>query len=332
MWNFLVIFAAFSIFQAASTLVTGPQIMPIGGGGFVTGLSIECDQGVASCNNSGTVTKLARVDVWGLYLFNRTAICGNNNQTGCWQNILTFSSMPSAAVTSACNGGALGNGGGGPYEVAIAPSNTNHFYMIYNGSVFSSTNRGAPWNACTKTGGPSFLTNSNDASRTMGNFMAVDPANESNLLVGTPANGVFFSTNGCANFTLVTAITDSSAAGSGYGNALVAFDFSTISGGAAQRACATSYGNGIWCTTTGLGGTWNELNSANMPTTFYHMIIDAAGNLYVCDNTTGGGGKLWKYTGSWAQVSSGVIAGNAESIAVDPNNTNHITVMNVSSP
>ena len=60
--------AAFGIFQLASNIGAGWQIMPIGGGGFVTGLAIECDQGVASCNNSGTVTKLARVDVWGAYL------------------------------------------------------------------------------------------------------------------------------------------------------------------------------------------------------------------------------------------------------------------------
>lgn len=318
----LTVPASAQIVQFSGASVAGWQVLRIGGGGFITGIDIECDQGESQCNGSGTATTVVRADVYGAYWFNPNATpCGNTPLSGCWQQIVTTNSMPAANVDD--------GGGNGVYEIAIAPSNTSHFYMMYDGIMFTSANKGSTWAAC--AGWTPVTANANDNSRTMGRFMAIDPGNESYLLVGTPAGGVFYSTNGCSTFTHIAAIPNSSATSNGYGNALVAFDPSTTSGGSTSRACASSYGHGVYCTTTGLSGTWAQLSST--PTTHWHMAIDASGNLFLVDNSQGGGGELHEYTGgSWSQVSSGTIGNDAESIAISPANANYIDVMSRGSP
>lgn len=338
-----ILFLFFSLASADAQLGTlpysGAQVLqgwstqPIGGGGFVTNINIACDQGLTSCNNSGTATRVSRNDTYGAHYFNPNVSCGNTPLPGgCWQQIVTANSMPTASVTAATSNA----GGTGSYEIVVAPSNTQHFYMLYgDGNLYTSLNRGVSWSLC--AGWTQITASAGDGSRGMGNFMAVDPANENNLIVGTPAGGIFISSNGCSTMTHNATVPNSSAASGGYGNSLVAFDQSTISGGSTPRACATSYSNGIWCSSSGGGGitgTWTELNSTGMPTTFWHMIIDPNGIIYVCDNSsTAGGGNLNEYTGgAWSKPGSGTIGTDCESVAVDPNNTNHVYVMSRNNP
>jgi hypothetical protein len=299
---------------------TGSFTLALGGGGYETNIDIACDQGISSCNNSGTVTMVERNDTYGAHWFNPNATpCGNTPLAGCWQQIVTSNSMPGSAIGA--------DGGVGSYEIVVAPSNTQHFYLYYNSVVYTTTNRGTNWTAC--AGWSAVAADPAGANRGMGNFMAVDPADETRLLVGTPNSGVFYSTDGCATFTHISAIANSSTGN----NALVAFDFNSISGGSTPRACATSYGTGIYCTTTGLAGTWALINSTGMPTTFWRMTFDRSGNLFVVDNTGGGGGKLNSYISStWAQVSSGVVGSDAQSVTIDSNNASHLYAISRNNP
>jgi hypothetical protein len=70
-----------------------------------------------------------RNDTYGAYLFDRN--------TSTWNQIVTHDSMPAAD--------GLQGFGQGVYELKIGPSNTSHFYMHFNGHVFSTLNEGATW-------------------------------------------------------------------------------------------------------------------------------------------------------------------------------------------
>ena len=113
--------------------------LKIGAGGFIHDIDIQCDQGVGQCKNSGTTTKVVRTDTYGAYWFNPNAAdCGNTAALGCWQQLITAKSYPDSLFPS-------GGSGLGAYEIRIAPSNTQHFYMYGpNGYVYSTINRARP--------------------------------------------------------------------------------------------------------------------------------------------------------------------------------------------
>ena len=84
-------------------------------------------------------------------------------------------------------------------------------YMMYEGYVFQSTNKGTTW---TETSFAPVTENPNDAYRMDGQKMAVDPENPNVVYVGTPQNGLFVTTNGGTTWQSVSAVpvslTDSS--------------------------------------------------------------------------------------------------------------------------
>jgi len=67
----------------------------------------------------------------------------------------------------------------GVYEIRIAPSNSNIFYMEYLGYVYRSTDKGATW---TKTNFAHVAEDAGDTNRMDGQKMAVDPNNPKHSL------------------------------------------------------------------------------------------------------------------------------------------------------
>ncbi|MDE2375117.1 MAG: hypothetical protein KGL96_12885, partial [Hyphomicrobiales bacterium] len=98
------------------------QTLPVGAGGFVTGMDIAPDD-----------TMVVRTDSYGAYLWNGTQ----------WQQLVTATSMPAAFIPT--NSVGASNAGTGVYEIQIAPSNSNILYMMYDGYVFKSSNKGTTW-------------------------------------------------------------------------------------------------------------------------------------------------------------------------------------------
>ena len=125
-------------------------------------------------------TMVARTDTYGAYLWNGTE----------WVQLVTSTSMPAAFVAANVDSG---NTGQGVYEIQIADSNTQIFYMMYDGYVFKSTNQGTTW---TQTSFAQVSANPNDTFAQYGQKMAVDPNNPNIVYVGTPLNGLFVTTNG----------------------------------------------------------------------------------------------------------------------------------------
>ena len=288
----------------------------IGAGGQITGIDIQCDQGVGACNKNGTTTKAIRTDTGGGYIYNSNAANpGNAGGTGVWQQVVTTSSVPSAnyglAIAETANGA-------GVFEIRIAPSNTSVLYMVFNGYVLVTTNKGATWTdtrfSHITAGGNNTLT------KFMGPFIAIDPANADVVIFGTPSNGLWYTTNGTrvggAAWTQISS--GSVAAANGGGAYLVAFDpTSPVTDGKTQGIFVSSYGKGIYHATAGLSGSWTL--TGNGPTTHHHMVVASDGVVWFTDGS-GGPNGLWTYnSGTWSHNS--VSNGDGWwTVAVDPNN------------
>lgn len=298
-------------------LAVGNFVLPIGAGGAITNTDIAPDG-----------TKVMRTDTYGGYIWNATAVCFG--VTGCWQQLFTTLSIPTADWTGT-------DYGAGVYEIRIAYSNTNIGYAYFNGFVYKTTNlkcTDGSNNSCatwTKTTFAQAAANANEnTTKAMGPFMAVDPVNPNIAYVGTPTSGLRYTTDGGATWTpistatIAAGTTGSGALGQGGGN-IIAFD--SFSSGCtvpvssvSQCIVVGSYGTGFYRTTNGgqSGGNWALTSGGTgTPTTFQHLIVDIFGQAWVVDNVqTGGGANLHKYAGgTWSKPLTG--AGLA-AVAVDP--------------
>lgn len=318
-WNFLMLRVLIFTFGSVCTLLfTIPvrsnlaplwSTVKIGGGGFISGMDIQCDQGFGQCAGRGTATKVARTDTYGAYWFNPNKVgCGNSFSSGCWQQIVTITSMPRTAggtlpvartfpldqpkVHPQATADAGVGFAQGVYEIVIAPSNTAHFWMIFNGYVYSSTDKGTSWIRCSLPQDKS--ANANDDYRVMNKKMAVDPANENAVFVTTPSAGVSYTTTGCrGNWTTIPH--SSIAPASGGAGYLVAFDPTTPDDGKTLGVYVSSYGNGVYHTTNYTSGVWKL--TTRTPETHQNMIVDATGNVWLIDSSNGPCGALYEYTG-----------------------------------
>lgn len=302
--------AQWGVFQASST-INAWQTLKVGGGGWVRGIDIKCDQGVGMCNNSGTTSKIARGDGYGLYKWISGGKCTINVAAPCWQQLVSSISLPSGDPTNAP--GVCLNNGCNTWDARLAPSNTQIIYMMLDGYVYVSANQGVTWSATT------FTHDTTSSPNTNGQFdpkIAIDPANANIAVVCTAANGCFSTSNGGSSWIAVTGLTNSSTV------MLVAFDpTSTVTGGATQGIYIASYGHGIYHTTGGVSGSWTSVASA--PSTQVHILVDTNGTLWAVDDASGGnGGNVWKYASSaWTEVLGSECCA---SVAVNPNNANDV--------
>jgi hypothetical protein len=177
--------------------------LPIGAGGFVTGISISQDNHV-----------VVRTDTYGAYLWNPN-VAAPNGTMGTWQQLCSSTSMPSNFTIM---GNAVGSGTG-VWEIQIGWSD-NTLYMVWsdvvdtyplNQAVYKSTNLGQTW---TKTGFTAINfqidlggddAGGTDAVKTWGPKLSIDPTNSNNVCVGTGANGIWSTTNGGTTWSPVSA-------------------------------------------------------------------------------------------------------------------------------
>lgn len=261
----------FGFFSFAGAQPSGTfSTLQIGGGGFVSGLDMQPDG-----------TALARTDTYGGYLLNRT--------TGLWQQLVTRQSMPSPD-----NGiDTILIHQGGAYELVAAPSNTSTLYMLFNGYVFKSTNKGATWTRTTFA--QDLNTNTQDGGRLAGKYIAVDPSNENIVYVGTPTK-LSVSSDGGATWAAVTGAGVPVPTTTTNGGVMIAFDTTSLHpGNVTQTIYAASPGNGVYVTTNG-GTSW-ALTAGTNPTTFQKLVCDQAGTVWVVN----GSGTLNRFiSGAWS--------------------------------
>ena len=265
------------------------QPINIGAGGYLTGMDIAPDD-----------TMVVRTDTYGAYLWNGAQ----------WQQLVTASSMPTGFVAPGNNQGV--------YEIQIAPSNSNIMYMMYEGDVLKSTNKGATW---TETSFAQVAANPNDFYRMDGQKMAVDPDNPNIVYVGTPQNGLFVTTDGGSTWNSVSAVPGSLPDSHGGYQGITGIEFDPEN---PNIVFAASNGNGVYETTNG-GATWSKLNGG--PSNVEYAAISSTGVYYaVGDNYS----DVWSYAnGAWTKVLANVGYGPIHTIAVDPFNPNEIVAAGI---
>lgn len=261
------------------------QQLKVGAGGFVRGLAIAPDG-----------TTVARTDTNGGYLWNGSS----------WVQLVNSSSMPAALI--AANPVGFGQG---VYELQVAASNTSIMYMLFDGYVFRSTNKGTSWTQ-TAFSQDTAGTNPNDGYAQYGEKMAVDPNNPNIVYVGTEDRGLSVTTNGGASWSAVSGVRTGTTAGI---TGILFFPGSSVVGGATQVIYACSNSNGVYVSTNG-GSSWTLTSGG--PTTVNNAAIDKSGNYYAAS-----GQGLWKYSGGrWTELITD--NNNIQAVAINPFNQNEV--------
>jgi photosystem II stability/assembly factor-like uncharacterized protein len=258
----------------------------IGAGGWLTGIDISADG----------ATKVVRTDTYGAYLWDG----------GQWRQLVTSTSMPAEDVSPERNAGV--------WEVRVAPGNATRLYMSYRGYVYRSNDRGARW---ARTAFARVETDANDDYRTFGQKMAVDPANADVVYAGTPAKGLFVTTDGGTSWQSVAAVPPGSRAGV---SGIVVDPSSGTAGGRTRKVYASSFGNGVWRSTDG-GASFSRLSGG--PRTVDHAVVAADGALYVT-SSDGSPNGVWRLTGDDWQNVTPPQRQYWHTVAVDPQNPSRI--------
>ena len=238
---------------------------------------------IASCAMPVADKMVIRTDTYGAYIWNGTQ----------WQQLVTATSMPAAFVNLGVNQGV--------YEIQVASSNTNIMYMMYDGYVFKSTNKGTTW---TQTSFAQVTEDPNEVPwKLNGQKMAIDPNNPNVVYVGTPQNGMFVTTDGGTTWQKVSALpvglSDGSGLYPGFAGILFAPNSGTT-GGKTTTIFASSFGNGVY-ESTNAGATWTKLSGG--PTDVEYAAIAPNGTYYAIGNNYA---SLWRYSnGVWTDVLDG---------------------------
>src|SRR5208283_5061511 len=242
------------------------KTLPVGGGGYVRNLIVAADG-----------TMVGRTDTAGAYLYNGSS----------WNQLINVNSMPASFVSANFAWGL-----GGAYELAIAPSNTQIFYMVFDNTMWKSTNKGTTW---TQLSGFTHTCNPYDGNAQIGQKMAVDPNNVNIVYAGVEGGGLYVTVNGGTSWSLVSGVP----AGTGAGVCGIVFGpASNQIGGVTQVIYACRQGTGVYVTVNG-GTSWSLTSSG--PTTVQNAQLDASGNYWCSGNSA----NIWKYSGTWSNVTTG---------------------------
>jgi hypothetical protein len=303
--------------------------LPIGGGGFVTGVYTYSDG-----------TQIARTDTAGAY--------ARSGPLAGWSLVNTHQSMPNTSGTTNCFGPGTScpadNSQGlmsGVCEIVAAPSNTKFMYMYFAPNlaqandpsfVYLSTNQGGTWTR-TNSGVNGFPStnycNANDFPHKFGYpTMGVSPNNVGIVYVGTRAYGVWYSLNQGATWTQIPLATVP-ASNDNWPN-LIFFDPSDPMG---HTVWITSNGTGVFkCTTaqTSPNCVLQTGTSGTMPTKATKMTIASTGTVWLVDDSNDPQGSLFRLqSGAWTKQinNDGSTGFNLSCVAVNPANTSAVYAM-----
>jgi photosystem II stability/assembly factor-like uncharacterized protein len=263
----------------------------IGAGGFLTGIDMSLDGS----------TLVVRADTYGAYIWNQSS--------SQWTQLVTTHSMPVEDVGVDKNTGV--------FEIRVAPNLPTRLYMVYRGFIYRSDDRGNRW---VKTAFARANVDANDDFRTMGQKLAVDPANPDVVYAGTPVGGVFVTENGGRTWRPLSAIPKGAAAKNGKypGITGIAFDPKSGSSGLKTKTVfIASYGSGVY-RSTNAGVNWTRLNGG--PTDVSHAKMSVDGAYYATGND---GSSVWRYDASgWANITP--TKDSWGTVVPDPSDAGHI--------
>lgn len=280
-------------FAGHPVAATGFSILPIGAGGWLTNIGIAADD-----------TVVIRTDTYGEYLRSGTS----------WVQLATTNSMANGTDIGQDANGDLILPGFGCYEIAVAPSNSQVLYKMYNRNVFKSTNQGGTWTKTNFT--PRVFNEGNDFNfRMNGPRMAIHPTDPLTVVATTSANGAFYTTDGGTTWNAISGITNPTTSGPG-----MFVQFNPANGNVVSIA---SDGVGVYQSTTGVTGTFSAISSGSPPSNFVRLHHDKYNRLWACSRT--GTHTTYLYSGgTWVNKNLGSQSGRVHSICSDPTTANNI--------
>lgn len=281
--------------------VTLTQV-PIGGGGFVTGLDISADGTRFAC----------RTDVANAYV--RDAAETHWRPLFSPRTLQTNDYDPPLAR----NGKADGQGVAG---IRIAPSDKNIIYASYLGFVWKSSDGGR---SMRRTKMPQAVMPSNaGVQRLYNRTIDIDPMNASRVMVGTCGEGVWHTHDG-ERWEQARLPAAGKSRDALPGIHLVLFDPRVR-----DSVFAFVTGVGLFRSVTGPGGQFDLVQGS--PTACSNMVAGADGRIYLCEQAAGESGKVWFYDPAQAALTSSRPEHEAMLIAVDPRRPTRLVASNPNS-
>ncbi|MET9569670.1 RICIN domain-containing protein [Streptomyces virginiae] len=195
-----------------------------------------------------------------------------------------------------------------------------------NGAILRSTDRGRTFQ---RTDLP-FKLGANEDGRGAGERLAINPAQNGTLLLGTRKNGLWRSTDHGVTWSQVSSFPVKDGASSGAGISFVAYGpagSKTIYVGVADKSTS------LYRSTDG-GSTWQAVSGQPTGQMPQHGVFSGDGSLYLTYANTVGpngatAGSVWKYTpagGAWKNVSPSSGSHGFSGLAVDPQKPSTVMV------
>ncbi|MEU2116795.1 RICIN domain-containing protein [Streptomyces sp. NPDC016459] len=195
-----------------------------------------------------------------------------------------------------------------------------------NGAILRSTDKGRTFE---RTNLP-FKLGGNEDGRGAGERLAVDPANNANLLLGSRRNGLWRSTDHGITWSQVSSFPVKDGAGSGGGISFVTYGPAgsrTVYVGVADRSTS------LYRSTDG-GSTWQAVSGQPAGQMPQHGVLSGDGSLYLTYTNNLGpngvtAGSVWKHTpanGAWKDISPSQGSYGFSGLAVDPQKPSTVMV------
>lgn len=287
------------------------DILPVGAGGFVTGINFADDGSM-----------LVHTDVGNAWLW--------SDASARWEKLFTPQSLPDDSYygPDSLLRDFVYSDGAGVWEAVFAPSNSAVIYATFSGYLFVSQDRGVSFTECAGMAREKFLANTG-AARLYGAKIAVDPLNPAVVYVSTPYNGVHKSTNYGVNFTQIATIPEVDA-GVAIGSAATVLAIDATSSAAANghtaKVYAGVYGEGLYASTDG-GATFADTSCP--VSTFSRIAIDGLGALYAVSPTASVGSSVQRYEAAAWSAPAGINNRVFHDVAIDPADNDKVAVINL---
>lgn len=273
--------------------------IPLGGGGFVTGIDVSADGTRFAC----------RTDVANAYL--------RDSGEAAWRQLFSPSTMLATDYDPlpALNGKADGQGVAG---IRIAPSDKDVIYASYHGFVWKSVNGGRSVRR-TKLPQKAMPSNAGD-QRLINRTIDVHPRDPHQLFVGTCGEGAFFSTDGGDHWDRVGLPPAGTSLDGQPGIYMLLYDPDH-----AERVYVFVTGVGLYKSDSAPRGPFTLMPGG--PTHCASLVAGNDETIYLCEKTTTDSGHIWRYhpRSGWASSKPGH---EAVSLAVDPHRPERLALVN----
>lgn len=263
--------------------------VPLGGGGFVTGIDISTDGQRFAC----------RTDVANAYV--------RDAHDPAWRPLFSPTTMQQSDYDPlpALNGKSDGQGVAG---IRIAPSNKDVIVASFCGFVWKSVDGGRSVRR-TRLEQKSMPANAG-LQRLHNRTIDIHPYDADQMLVGTWGDGVWFTTDGGTRWNPARVPDSGSSRDDQPGINLVLFDKAN-----AKRVYVFVSSSGLYCSENGPGGSFRLL--AGGPATCASLVQGPDDCIHLCEQLKGQAGQLWSYRpgSGWKAANLGH---EAVALAVDP--------------